>query len=237
MKALGPNILRELDLHTRVTIPFSEDGANVHTATYQIVGLILHQGATHENEHYQAILAIDNVYWLADDGAYPTPLPHLSLQQRKEISQIWLVVAPTDELVTDTAIEMAEYLPKKTRTCQEFNSCNGFLPSPGTTTPRTSGPVTLKMMGPSRCLVRPSQDLALTLQDGPLRPRNSSHRISRSPSLAGDPKCTSTMRPWPAPANHVCGRKAVQPSGRRWASGSRPERHGIQNPSTCLQRA
>ena len=110
---------RELDLRTKVTLPFSEDGVNVHMATYQVVGLVLHQGASHENGHYQAILAIDNIYWLADDGSYPTPLAHLSLQQRKEISQIWLTVAPTDELVTDTAMDVAEYLPKKPKTCQE----------------------------------------------------------------------------------------------------------------------
>lgn len=104
---------RELELHNKVSLPFSEDGLNVHLATYQVVGLVLHQGMSHENGHYQSILAINNVYWLADDGTFPTPLPHLSSQQRKEISQIWLTAAPTDELVTDTAREGAEYLPNK----------------------------------------------------------------------------------------------------------------------------
>lgn len=61
---------------------------NVHYATYQIVGLVLHQGVTHENGHCQSILAIDNVYRLADDETFPTPLPHLTVQQRKEISQV-----------------------------------------------------------------------------------------------------------------------------------------------------
>ena len=96
---------RELELQTRVNLPFSEDGHNVHYATYQVVRLV-----------YQAILAVDNVYWLA---AFPTPLPRLTTQQSKEISQIWLVAAPTDEMVTDTAIEMTASAPKKARTCQE----------------------------------------------------------------------------------------------------------------------
>ena len=108
-----------LELDTKVNLPFSEDGQHVHMATHQVVGLVLHQGVSHENGHYQTILAIDNIYWLADDGTFPTPLPQLRLQQRKEISQIWLAAAPKDELVSDTALEVAEYLPKKPRTCQE----------------------------------------------------------------------------------------------------------------------
>ena len=106
---------RELDFNTHVNLLFSDDGHNVHQASYQIIGLVLHQGATHENGHYQAILAIDNVYWLADDNSFPTPMPHLTAQQRKEIS----VAAPTDELVTDTAMEISHTQPKKARTSQE----------------------------------------------------------------------------------------------------------------------
>ena len=110
---------RELELPTVVRLPFSEDGINVHMANYQVVGLVTHQGASHENERYQTILAIDNIYWLADDGTFPTPLPHLTLQQRQEIAQIWLIAAATDELVPDTAMEVAEYLPKKPKACHE----------------------------------------------------------------------------------------------------------------------
>ena len=110
---------RELEIDTKVNLPFSEDGSHVHMAKYHVVALVLHQGATHENGHYQTILAIDNIYWLADDGTFPSPLPQLTSQQRREISQIWLVAAPTDELVPDTAIEVAESLPKKPRFCHE----------------------------------------------------------------------------------------------------------------------
>ena len=110
---------RELDLPTRLNIPFSEDGEHVHYATYQVVGLVLHQGASHENGHYQAILALNNVYWLADDNAYPVPIAHLTSQQRTEISQVWLTLAPTDEMVTDTALELTGQEAKKARICHE----------------------------------------------------------------------------------------------------------------------
>ena len=93
---------RELDLGTEINIPFSEDGNHIHQAVYRIVSLVLHQGAGHQNGHYQTVLLMDNAMWLADDEAYPVPLNHLSPQQRREILQIWLVKEPEDELVEDT---------------------------------------------------------------------------------------------------------------------------------------
>lgn len=105
----------ELTIQTNVHIPFSEDGENVHYATYQVVGLVLHQGATHENGHYQAILALNNVYWLADDNVYPVPLAKLTPQQQAEISQVWLTLAPTDAMVTDTAMELTGTEAKRLR--------------------------------------------------------------------------------------------------------------------------
>ena len=108
-----------MDLPTRLNIPFSEDGENVHYATYQVVGLVLHQGVSHENGHYQAILALDNAYWMADDNAYPVPIAHLTSKQKTEISQVWLTLAPTDEMVTDTALEITGQEAKKARICHE----------------------------------------------------------------------------------------------------------------------
>ena len=110
---------REVEIPTRINIPFSEDGINVHYASYQIVAMVLHQGEGHENGHYQSILAIDNAYWLGDDETYPTPISFISPQQRKEISQVWLVLSSPAELVPDTAIEIAETLAKKPKKAQE----------------------------------------------------------------------------------------------------------------------
>ena len=110
---------REVEIPTRLNIPFSEDGINVHYASYQIVAMVLHQGEGHENGHYQSILAIDNAYWLGDDETYPTPISFISPQQMKEISQVWLVLSSPAELVPDTAIEIAETLAKKSKKAQE----------------------------------------------------------------------------------------------------------------------
>ena len=101
---------RELEIPTRT---------NVHYASYQVVAMVLHQGESHENGHYESILAIDNAYWLGDDESYPTPIPFISTQQKKEISQVWLVLSTPDELVPDTAVEVAESLRKKPKKAQE----------------------------------------------------------------------------------------------------------------------
>ena len=90
----------------------------MHYASYQIVAMVLHQGAGHENGHYQSILAIDDAYWLSDKESYPTPIPHLTTQ-KQEISHVWMVLSTTDELVPDTAIEVAESLRKKPKKALE----------------------------------------------------------------------------------------------------------------------
>ena len=110
---------REIETSTRISFPFSEDGQHVHLASYKVIGMVLHQGVDHQTGHYQSILSVDNIHWLADDEAYPQAIPHLSTQQRKEITQIWLALIPDDEMVPDTAVEIEAIMPKKPRQSQE----------------------------------------------------------------------------------------------------------------------
>ena len=106
---------RPLDLSTTITIPFSEDGINVHSATYRIVSMILHKGQGHQNGHYVAIHAMDNAYWYADDGTFPAPLPQLLDSHRQEIVQVWLVHECSGELVPDTVEALEPSQPKRAR--------------------------------------------------------------------------------------------------------------------------
>ena len=69
---------RGLDFGFDINLPFSEDGQHVHMAAYRIVALVTHQGIDHHTGHYQALLLMDNVMWLADDDQYPTPLKDVS---------------------------------------------------------------------------------------------------------------------------------------------------------------
>lgn len=68
-KGSGQNITESWKSPPGSAFLFCEDGKNVRYASYQIVGLVLHQGTSHETGHYQSILAIDNAYWPADDEA------------------------------------------------------------------------------------------------------------------------------------------------------------------------
>ena len=70
----------ELDIGHDINLPFSDDGHNVHYGAYRIVGLVLHQGEDHLTGHYQSILLMDNIIWLADDGDFPSPLAELTEQ-------------------------------------------------------------------------------------------------------------------------------------------------------------
>lgn len=111
---------RPLDISTGIpviTIPFSEDGVHVRSATYKIVSLILilHKGQGHENGHYVAIHALDNAYWYADDDTFPVPLPHLTDLRRQEIVQVWLVHERSGELVPDTVEALEPSHPKRAK--------------------------------------------------------------------------------------------------------------------------
>lgn len=44
---------------------------------------------------------MDNALRYAEDGAYPTPILHLTDRCKKDVVQLWLVQEPIDELVPD----------------------------------------------------------------------------------------------------------------------------------------
>ena len=106
---------RPLDISTGISIPFSEDGIHVHSATYKIVSMALRKGQDHEARHYVAIHAMDNAYWYADDEAYTVPLPHLSEVHRQEIAQVWLAYDCSGELVPDAVEAMAPSQAKRAK--------------------------------------------------------------------------------------------------------------------------
>ena len=115
---------RAVEIPTRVSIPFSEDGIHVHSATYTVVSLVLHKGQSHEAGHYVAIHALDNAYWYADDESYPVPIEHLTDLHLTEIVQVWLAFECNGELVPDT---IEALVPSQAKRAKRYSEVLHFV--------------------------------------------------------------------------------------------------------------
>ena len=51
----------------------------------------MHVGRDHKAGHYYTVLIYKDMFWIADDGQYPQPLPALTANMRRCIVQVWAV--------------------------------------------------------------------------------------------------------------------------------------------------
>ena len=116
MKGAWTKHHRPLEVPTKIHIPYSVDGITIDKASYRVVAMVLHQGASHENGHFVAIHACDNTYWHVDDNQYPQPILGLSSQQEQEILQVWLIHDPSDEMEYVILEEIIQPVNKKAKT-------------------------------------------------------------------------------------------------------------------------